>query len=163
MNMQRANAGFSLIEMLVTISILIIMAMLGTASYSTLITSTRLNGEISGMLNGLKTARSEAIKRGQTVDFCPNGGSGSACGTSWANGWNVLLDSTSTQLQVGAAVTHGDTLTNTGTGYPKFTAAGYTFFTGTLSLHDANSTSSLYRCIVFNAGSWTTQQGATCP
>ena len=152
--------------MLVTISILIIMAMLGNASYQYLITSTRLNGEISGMLNGLKLARSEAIKRGQTIDFCPNGGSGSACGTSWASGWNVLLDSTSTQLQVGDPLTHGDTLTATTASvpaYPQFTAAGYTFFTGTLSLHDANSTSSLYRCIVFNAGSWTTQQGASCP
>ena len=152
-----------MIEMLVTVSILAIMAVIGTASYTSIVTSTRMNGEISGMLNGLKLARSEAIKRGQTVDFCPNGGAGTACATSWARGWNVLLNSTSTQLQVGAAVTHGDTLSSTVTGYPQFTAAGYTFYSGTLSLHDANSTSSLYRCIVFNAGSWTTQQGAACP
>ena len=159
--MQRAIAGFTLIEMLVTVSILAIMAVIGTASYTSIVTSTRMQGEISGMLNGLKMARSEAIKRGQTVDFCPNGGTGTACGTSWATGWNVLLNSTSTQLQVGAAVTHGDTLASTG--YPQFTAAGYTFYSGTLTLHDANSTTSLYRCIVFNAGSWTTQQGAACP
>ena len=149
-----------MIEMLVTVSILIIMAMLGTASYQYLITSTRLNGEISGMLNGLKAARSEAIKRGQTVAFCPNAG-GASCGANWTAGWNVMLNST--QLKVGDPLTHGDTLTNTGAGYPQFTAAGYTFFTGTLSLHDANSTSSLYRCIVFNAGSWTAQRGASCP
>ena len=162
MNMQRANAGFSLIEMLVTVSILIIMATLGTASYQYLITSTRLSGEISGMLNGLKAARSEAIKRGQAVAFCPNAG-GASCGTNWAAGWNVMVNSAAMQLKVGDPLTHGDTLTNTGTGYPQFTAAGYTFFTGTLTLHDANSTSSLYRCIVFNAGSWATQQGAACP
>ena len=151
-----------MIELLVTISILIIMAALGTASYQYLITSTRLNGEISGMLNGIKLARSEAIKRGETVSFCPNGG-GASCGASWSAGWNVMLNSSSAQLKVGDPLTHGDSLTNTGTGYPQFTAAGYTFFTGTLSLHDSNSTPGLYRCIVFNAGSWTTQQGASCP
>lgn len=154
--------GFSLIEMLVTISILIIMATLGTASYQYLIASTRINGEMSGMLNGLKLARSEAIKRGETVNFCPNGG-GASCGSNWDAGWNVMVNSNSSQLKVGDPMTHGDTLTNTGTSYPQFTAAGYTFFTGTLTLHDANSTPSLYHCIVFNAGSWTTQQGASCP
>ncbi len=160
--MQRAMTGFSLIEMLVTISILIIMATLGTASYQYLITSTRINGEMSGMLNGLKLARSEAIKRGETVNFCPNSG-GASCGSNWDAGWNVMVNSNSSQLKVGDPMTHGDTLTNTGTSYPQFTAAGYTFFTGTLTLHDANSTPSLYRCIVFNAGSWATQQGASCP
>ena len=154
--------GFSLIEMLVTISILIIMATLGTASYQYLIASTRINGEISGMLNGLKLARSEAIKRGETINFCPNGG-GASCGSNWDAGWNVMVNSNSSQLKVGDPMSHGDTLTNTGTSYPQFTAAGYTFFTGTLTLHDANSTPSLYHCIVFNAGSWTTQQGASCP
>ena len=154
-----------MIEMLVTISILFIMTMLATASYSTLIANTRMNGEISGMLNGLKLARSEAIKRGQTVDFCPNGGAGTACGTSWATGWNVLIDSSSTQLQVGAPVTHGDTLTATTTStpaYPQFNQAGYTFFTGKLLLADSTATVANNRCIIFSAGSWTTQQGAAC-
>lgn len=161
--MRLATAGFTLIEMLVTVSILLVMAMIGTASYTSIVTSTRMQGEISGMLNGLKMARSEAIKRGQTVSFCPQG-AGASCGASWAAGWNVLLvGPPAQQLQVGAPVTHGDTLTSTAASYPQFTPAGYTFFSGTLTLHDAASTPGMYHCIVFNAGSWTTQQGAACP
>ena len=162
--MRQVMAGFSLIELIVTISVMAIIATMATAAYTSVITSTRMSGEINELMNGLNLARSEAIKRGQPVDVCTlNGTAACARVTNWNSGWSVLIDSNSQQLKIVPAVTHGDTLTSTVTTFPQITPAGYTFFTGTLTLHDANSTPNLYRCIVFNAGSWTTVRGATCP
>jgi type IV fimbrial biogenesis protein FimT len=161
--MRRATAGFTLVEMIVTISVVAIMASIGAASYTSAMASTRMSGEINVLLGSLSLARSEAIKRGQSTSVCPQSGAVCGTGTSWASGWYVMLNATTQPLQITPGVTHGDTLVSSLSTYPQFTPAGYTFFTGTLSLHDSNSTPGLYRCIVFNAGSWTTQQGSSCP
>jgi type IV fimbrial biogenesis protein FimT len=150
-----------MIEMLVTLTILIVMAMLSVSAYQTLVTNSRLSGEISGMMNGLKLARSEAIKRGVAVDFCPNAGGG-ACGSSWAAGWNVMIDPSGPQVQVGTPPGSGDSVTLVGANatYPQFNQSGYTFFTGAIELV---STSGTKRCIIFTAGSWSAQRDASCP
>ena len=164
--MRREATGVTLIELLVTISIMAILLAIATPSYNSTINGTRMSGEINDLLNSLNFARSEAVKRGLRVDVCPQ--NGAVCGsgvTDWSSGWYVLLDSTSTQLQILTLSTHtpSDTLTSTLTSYPYFTPTGYTFFTGTLSLHSNPDNAGIRRCIVFNAGSYTTVQGASCP
>ena len=169
--MRRMATGFTLIEMLVTISIMAILLTIAAPSFNTVIAGTRMSAEINDLQASLNFARSEAVKRGLKIDVCPpTTPNGTTCATTnpldWSSGWVVLVDGTTTQLRISPGVTHGDTLTSTSAAafpYPEFTPAGYTFFTNTISLHDSNSTSGLYRCIVFNAGSWATQQGATCP
>jgi len=161
--MRQLMTGFSLIELIVTISVMAVVATMATATYTSVITGTRMSGEINELMNGLNLARSEAIKRGQIIDVCPLNGAVCATGTNWNSAWTILIDSTAQQLKVVPAVTHGDNLSSTISTFPQMTPAGYTFFTGTLTLHDVNSTQGLYRCIVFNAGSWTTQRGAACP
>ena len=161
--MRHRSAGFTLIELLVVIAIAVILTMVAVPSFNATITSTRMAGEINTLLSTLNFARSEASKRGQQVSVCPVSGTACAASTSWTTGWQVLQPDTSTQLNISAGVNHGDTLTSTLTTYPVFTPMGYTFYAGTLSLHDPKNTPSLYRCIVFSAGSWTTQQGAVCP
>lgn len=157
------SAGFTLIELLVVIAIVVILTTIGIPSFNATITSTRMAGEINTLLSALNFARSEASKRGQQVSICPISGTACATSTNWTAGWQVLQPDTNTQLSIAPGVSHGDTLTSTLSTYPIFTSMGYTFFGGTLSLHDPNNTPSLYRCIVFSAGSWTTQQGASCP
>jgi type IV fimbrial biogenesis protein FimT len=165
MNMRRMFTGFTLIEMMVTITIISILLAVAAPSYYNAITGTRMSGEINALLGNLNLARSEAIKRGQSVSVCPAtapSAATTACTarTDWSTGWVVLVATSAVAVSPG--VTHGDTLTSTLTTYPTFTQAGYTFFTGTIKLHDSNSTTGLYRCIVFNAGSWQTQTGASC-
>ena len=164
----RNLSGFTLIEMLVTLSIVSVMAVIVGASFQGVLDGVRMMSEINALQQGMNLARSEAIKRGQSVSVCPGTAASTACGAGndWSGGWIVFLSSTASPLLVSPGVTHGDTLTSSSvqaTPYPTFTAVGYTFFGDKLSLHDRSSTPGLYRCIVFNAGSWGVHTGASCP
>lgn len=156
--------GFTLIEVMLVVAIVAVLATIAVPSFVSVINNTRMSGEINSVVRALNFARSEATKRGQLVSVCPSSGTSCASASDWTSGWQVLLNSTQTQqLLVPPGVSHGDTLSSTLTTYPQFTPAGYTFYSGTLSLHDSKNTPSLYRCIVFNAGSWVTRTGASCP
>ena len=158
-------SGFTLIEFMIAITIVAILSSVAIPAYNSVVTSTRLSGEIQAVLGGLNLARSNASMTGQSVSVCPTSG-GSTCvsaSSSWTGGWQVLNTGSSTQLMINPGVTHGDNLVSTVASYPVFTPMGYTFFSGTISLHDSNNISRLRQCIVFNAGSWTAQSGAACP
>ena len=167
--MRCRSAGFTLVEMIVTVMVLAILTSIGMQTYQSVVTSTRMSGRINSLLGTFALARSEAMKRGQTVNVCPvlsPSAATAACTTvtDWTTGWVVLPTSAApTPLQISTALTSGDTLTSTVNTFPVFSQTGYTFFAGILSLHDTNSTPSLYRCIVFSAGSWSTKKGAVCP
>lgn len=166
--------GFSLIELLVAMAVLGIMLTMAMPTLSNMVTSTRLSAEITSLYRGLNFARSEAIKRGQSVTLCPPAttppGATTGCATAqdWsASGWIVSLNAvngaTAQTLMIGPAPGHGDTMTNSLTTNPTFLPSGYTFFSGTISVHDANASQGLYQCIVFSAGNWSIQKGAACP
>jgi type IV fimbrial biogenesis protein FimT len=172
--MWRRAAGFTLIELLVSMVVLGVIVVISAGSFTSLISSARMTGEISSLQGALNLARSEAIKRGYSVSVCPAAGASNttaSCDTDtiWSNGW-VILAATATStatvkppLFISPGVTHGDTLTSSLGTYPTFTQAGYTFYSGTITLHDSLNTQALYRCLVFSAGTWTMQTGASCP
>jgi type IV fimbrial biogenesis protein FimT len=175
MAMLRKAAGFTLIELAVAVTILGVILALSAGSFTSVISNARISGEISSLQGALNLARTEAIKRGYGVVVCPAAGATSntstcdAGSTNWSNGW-VILAATATSattvappLFISPGVTHSDTLTSSLATYPTFTQAGYTFYAGTITLHDSTNTTTLRRCIVFNAGSWTMSTGATCP
>ena len=161
--MQMQARGFTLIELVVTMVIIAILASISAPSFNSMIVGNRLSGELNAIIGALNIARSEAQKRGTTVSLCA--GTGIACVTDWSAGWVVLLETDpKVQLLVRTALTKGDTISVTdATKYPQFNAAGYTFYDGTISLHDKTNTASLRRCIDFKAGSWVSNKGVACP
>lgn len=61
--------GFTLIELMITISILGLMVALAMPSYSVWIQNTRIRSAAESFVNGLQLARNEAVRRNSNVEF----------------------------------------------------------------------------------------------
>jgi len=86
-------AGFSLIELMVVVSIVAILAALATPSFVDLLRRNRLSAAVSALQVSLSLARSEAVKRG--ADARVTVAANTAAGV-WTNGWTVFVDGTGT-------------------------------------------------------------------
>lgn len=85
--------GFTLIELIITITIAGILVAIATPYLGSFISSTRLTTQANELLTDLNTARSEAVKRASYVGVCAStGGSSCTSGGSFLNGWIVFLD-----------------------------------------------------------------------
>ena len=78
--------GFTLLEMLVTVSITAILLAVGVPSYVTFIDNNRVTSQANDLLYSFNMARSEAIKRGAEVRLV------SVAGSDWSDGWNLVAD-----------------------------------------------------------------------
>lgn len=82
-----AQRGFTLIEALITITILAVLAGMSAAGFSWLNQTTRIRSAAFDLVADLDFARSEAIKRNDNVVVTP-------IGDSWSNGWTVTFGGT---------------------------------------------------------------------
>ena len=85
------HAGFTLVEMLVTLLILAILVGVGVPTFLDATLGSRLGSAANNLVVSLHLARSEAIKRNTTVKVCPST-DGATCATSssWQGGWIVI-------------------------------------------------------------------------
>jgi type IV fimbrial biogenesis protein FimT len=67
--------GFTLIELMIGITVMAIVLALGMPNYSVWIQNTRLRNAAESILNGLQLARSEAVRRNTSVQFTLGAGS----------------------------------------------------------------------------------------
>jgi type IV fimbrial biogenesis protein FimT len=179
MGMKRHIAGFTLIELIMTMTVVGILAAIALPGFKYVTTSNRLSTEVNGLLGDMQFARSEAIKEGQTVTVCVSS-DGEHCtgGSDWQNGWIVFLDTNGDQaVEAGEAILRvqkpfndGDTfvasIAYTATTYNRMgyapTGSATTF---TINLHDSTNTSAWTRCLaVTPIGTATTERfGAGTP
>jgi len=90
-----AQQGFSLIELLVVISITAIVASLAAPSFTNVIATMRIKTMASELHSAFAFARSEAMKRNQSVTVQP-------ATVGWQGGWTISAISAagvSTQIQ----------------------------------------------------------------
>jgi type IV fimbrial biogenesis protein FimT len=90
--------GFTLIEVIMTIVLIGILAAIAYPSYRAITQNIRVSAVTNDFMATLSYARSEALKRDQSISVCAAADSTlTACGnsTDWANGWIVFLDSDS--------------------------------------------------------------------
>lgn len=102
------QAGFTLVELMVTVSIAAVLAALAVPSFQQLIASQRMRSASLDMVSDLVLARSEALKRGATVQVMPAGG-------GWVGGWTVRLQNFATiseRSQVGRGIAVTSTATS---------------------------------------------------
>jgi len=88
-NQPEFNSGFTLIELMVTISIAAIILGMAVPSFISTITSNRLTTNANELVTALNLARSEAVKRGLQVTVRRKG----TTSTQWESGWDVFVDS----------------------------------------------------------------------
>lgn len=89
----RNQTGFTLLELLITLSILAILVGVGTPSFVSLSQDSTLVSQTNNVLGTIRFARREAVKRNADVVICQSS-DGQTCtnGTDWSQGWIVFSD-----------------------------------------------------------------------
>jgi type IV fimbrial biogenesis protein FimT len=92
MNMKN-HRGLTLIELLVTVAVVAILAMIGPPMLASMLDSNRSIAHYNQLAGSLALARSESIKRGVVVSVCGSSDDGDSCNTAnWESGWLVFAD-----------------------------------------------------------------------
>jgi len=152
----RKEAGFTIVELMIVVTIVVILGTLAAPSMILMIRNQRVKTASFDTFAGLVLARSEAIKRNTNVTITPTG-------SNWAAGWTTT-DSN------GNVVARQDPLTDvTLTGPATVTFNGLGRLTGTVTalfiLTSTNLDASQQRCINIDpSGRPVSKQGAgaTC-
>ncbi|MGC9456382.1 MAG: GspH/FimT family pseudopilin [Halothiobacillaceae bacterium] len=106
--------GFSLIELMITISLLAVILGLAVPSFNFLIQSNRATTLANDLMTAITFTRSEAIRRGEAVRLCPSD-DGAKCGGSWTDGWITKADSETAPSRVWDAPRSGTVINVTST------------------------------------------------
>jgi type IV fimbrial biogenesis protein FimT len=125
--------GFSIVELMVIVSIAGVLLAIGVPSFMTMIQNHKLTVATNALFSAVNLARSEAIHRGARVDLVPAGD-----GSNWQNGWLVFVDKDNDQRpdtdetvifsypEVDADMRIAATFTDSKVKYLAFTGSGRT-------------------------------------
>jgi len=83
MTVKRTQRGFTLIEMMVTVTIIAVMLGVGVPSFRNFIAGQKVKSASHDLMTALVLARSEAIKRNADVTVAP------VTADTWVSGWTV--------------------------------------------------------------------------
>lgn len=143
--MFKNQKAFTLIELMVTLSILAIVMALAIPSFKSSVANNRSAGAGGELVTALNIARGEAIKRGSYVTICASD-TGTSClaAGNWAKGWLIFADDATSatatpvvtttptdkvvrywkDLPSSSLVTATTATTNTNVAYIRFTGTG---------------------------------------
>lgn len=87
----RRHAGFTLIEMMITIGIFAVLIGLAVPSFNDSIRNNRVQTAANSLAVSVASARAEALRRSRQVSVCPSA-DGIVCGNDWGQGWMVYIE-----------------------------------------------------------------------
>ena len=92
---RRHITGFTLLELMVTVSIAAILLALALPSFQSSMRSNRVATATNELLASLALARSEAVRNTRGAGVCASA-DGASCGIDWNSGWLVWTDANGT-------------------------------------------------------------------
>lgn len=153
-------AGFTLVELMVTIAVLAILLGVAIPGMQAFVVRNRLAAINNDLMTALNLARSEAIKRAITVSVCRTNDNGVSCAGTWSDGWMVFVntDGDSPAVKDGA----NETLLRVFPALP----AGYTLnatanFTNFVTYGRSGAANNIGTFVVCNNSDETTARGVT--
>jgi len=160
-----AVRGFSIIELMITVALAGIMAAIAAPAMTKVFRSNRVQTETAALASDMQFARSEAVKRGQSVSLCASSDGATCLGANtWDKGWIIFFDpagngawdsANDTVLRVRKPFVGGDTLAASPSATSvTFNREGFTSNLGTslstFQLHTSDGDSAATRCVVLN-------------
>jgi type IV fimbrial biogenesis protein FimT len=141
--------GFSLIELMVTLTVAVIMLAIGVPSFNSFTASQKVKAASQDLMSSLALARSEAVKRNGDVTVAPD------TADAWAGGWTVKWGTTTLlhhQAVSGVTITKAaSTIVYKPTGRP------------TVSSNFEVAGSSTVRCVKVDSTGIPSTQTVACP
>lgn len=118
--------GFTLIELMITITIAAILLTIAIPGFQGLINSNRITTQTNELITDLMVAKSEAVRRGVRVAVCIRDTAGTDCNSAgaWGDGWIAFTD-----LNGDGTVDAGETILKVHEALP----AGMTLVTATFA------------------------------
>ena len=107
--------GFTLLELIVTMSVAVILLTVGVPSFRDVVKNSRITAQTNEFLASVNLARSEAVKRGETMTLCASE-DGIECeedevkDTDWSIGL-ILLDASDTVVREWDPIAAGSAFT----------------------------------------------------
>lgn len=148
MNVKK-QMGFTLIELMVTLSVLLILITVGVPSLSGYLQSQRLNTTTQLIKDSYSQARYEAVTGKKAVTLCPLDINATTCGNNWDVGIMVYIDQNNDGVYAAAdndqrlrqvGFPDGVTASIPGRTQVRLSTAGTTTDTGTFTVAVSGST-----------------------
>ena len=91
--------GFTLIELMVTVSVLAILLALAWPSFTALINNNRLAAQTNELVASLQLAKSEAVRRNARITVCPSADGATCAAAGPWTGWVTIVASNNEVLR----------------------------------------------------------------
>lgn len=160
-------AGFTLVELVVTLAVAGVLIGIAVPSYNRMIAANRLSTAANAFVASLNSTRLEAVRRNRPTQFCSNSTAknssdtlGAACATAGGAAFALNSDGTTTRLQSAPAIPNSVTVASgitalrysgQGLGRTPTGNAPYTGLLADISLSQISTNN--HRCIYVTTGS----------